>query len=161
LLEPKTVSATRRVKGLAMPMILIVTAQELRKAVDHPICAEVIADSIREIEHDFVKPDLRCVPETVGPNGEVYDTFEGRTVCPGHSLEAALSRSEKLGARVLVLRVHYLLGETFRLSGDRASADDHQRRARQLLDEVRKEARTDAILARHDLSAVQKSFSQR
>ena len=30
LLEPKVIPATRRMKGLAMPMILIVTAQELR-----------------------------------------------------------------------------------------------------------------------------------
>jgi hypothetical protein len=76
-------------------------------------------------------------------------------------LEAALSRSEKLGARVLVLQVHYLLGEAFGLSGDRAAVEDHQRRAQQQLDEVRKEARSDAILARHDLSAVQRSVSTR
>jgi N-acylglucosamine 2-epimerase len=30
-LEPKVIPATRRMKGLAMPMILMVTAQELRK----------------------------------------------------------------------------------------------------------------------------------
>ncbi|MCC7010317.1 MAG: AGE family epimerase/isomerase [Acidobacteria bacterium] len=87
-LEPKVNPTTRPMKGLAMPMILIATAQELRKAVRDPLCDEVIAESIAEIERDFVKPDLRCVLETVGPNGEVYDTFEGRTVCPGHAIEA-------------------------------------------------------------------------
>ncbi len=30
----------------------------------------------------------QCVLETVGPNGEFHDTFEGRTVCPGHAIEA-------------------------------------------------------------------------
>jgi N-acylglucosamine 2-epimerase len=88
LLEPKVISATRPLKGLAMPMILIVTAQELRKAVNDPICDEVIERSIREIERDFLKPEFQCVLETVGPNGEFHDTFEGRTVCPGHAIEA-------------------------------------------------------------------------
>jgi N-acylglucosamine 2-epimerase len=88
LLEPKVNPATRPMKGLAMPMILMVTAQELRKAVADPICGHVIDESIHEIERDFLKRDLRCVLETVGPRGEIYDTFEGRTVCPGHAIEA-------------------------------------------------------------------------
>ena len=87
-LEPKIIPAARRMKGLAMPMILIVTAQELRKATSDPICNEVIDHQIAEIERDFLKPDLRCVLEAVGPQGEIYDTFEGRTVCPGHAIEA-------------------------------------------------------------------------
>lgn len=87
-LEPKVIPATRPMKGLAMPMILIATAQELRDATGDPICDQVIDECIREIERDFLKPELRCVLETVGPNGEMYDTFEGRTVCPGHAIEA-------------------------------------------------------------------------
>jgi len=87
-LEPKVNPATRSMKGLAMPMILMATAQELRKTVPDPLCDQVITESIEEIERDFVKPDLECVLETVGPAGEVYDTFEGRTVCPGHAIEA-------------------------------------------------------------------------
>jgi N-acylglucosamine 2-epimerase len=88
LLEPKIIPATRRVKGLAMPMILMATAQELRKTMDDPLCTQVIDACIDEIERDFLKPDLRCVLETVGPDGELYDTFDGRTVCPGHAIEA-------------------------------------------------------------------------
>lgn len=87
-LEPKAIPSTRQMKGLAMPMILIVTAQELRKATRDPLCDEIIDQSIEEIERDFMKPDLRCVLESVGPGGEIYDTFEGRTVCPGHAIEA-------------------------------------------------------------------------
>ena len=49
LLPPKVDPATRALKGLAMPMILTVTAQELRKAVDAPITTEVIDRSIDEI----------------------------------------------------------------------------------------------------------------
>ncbi len=88
LCEPKVCPTTRPMKGLAMPMILIVTAQELRKTVDNPLMTEVIDRAIGEIERDFMKPEFRCVLETVGPGGELYETFEGRMVCPGHSIEA-------------------------------------------------------------------------
>src|SRR4029453_2058964 len=54
LLEPKLIPTTRRAKGLAMPMILIVTAQELRKSVDDPVCTQVIDACIDEIERDFL-----------------------------------------------------------------------------------------------------------
>jgi N-acylglucosamine 2-epimerase len=88
LLEPKVIPSTRRMKGLAMPMILIVTAQELRKSVDDPICNLVIDECIDEIERDFLEPNRQCVLENVGPNGEFIETFDGRMVCPGHAIEA-------------------------------------------------------------------------
>lgn len=88
LLEPKSDQTTRPAKGLAMPMILTATAQELRLAVDDPICNQVIDESIAEIENHHMKPEFKCLLEQVGPNGEFYDTLDGRTVNPGHSLEA-------------------------------------------------------------------------
>lgn len=87
LLPAKTDPETRPMKGLAIPMVLIVTAQELRKAVNDPLCDEVIDRAIREVERDFMKPEFNCVLETVGPRGEFYDTFDGRMVNPGHSIE--------------------------------------------------------------------------
>lgn len=89
LLPAKVDPATRPMKGLAMTMILLVTAQELRKAVDDPLATEVIDRSIAEVERDFFKSEFRCLLETVGPEGEFIDTFDGRLVCPGHSIEAA------------------------------------------------------------------------
>jgi len=89
LLEPRTIPETRVMKGLAMPMILIVTAQILREAVDDPICGEWIDRAISEIENDFMRPEFSAVLETVGPNGEFIDTFDGRMLCPGHAIEAA------------------------------------------------------------------------
>lgn len=88
LLPPKVNPDTRPMKGLAMSMMLILSAQELRKAVNDPLCSAVIDESISEIERDFMKPEFRCVLENVGPRGEFYDTLDGRLVNPGHSLEA-------------------------------------------------------------------------
>jgi len=88
LLEPKWTDI-RPTKGLVMPMILTATAQELRLATDDPICDEWITKSIDDIEKDFFKPELKSTLEVVGPNGEFIDSFEGRTVNPGHAIEAA------------------------------------------------------------------------
>lgn len=108
LLPAKVDPATRPMKGLAMPMILLATAQELRKTVDDPLTTEVIDRSIAEIERDFLKPEFRCVLETVGPEGQFIDTFDGRLVCPGHSIEASWfileeARQRKHDARLLRL----------------------------------------------------------
>jgi len=89
LLEPKVNPEVRPMKGLAVPMILIGVAQEVRKATNDPLCDEVIDRCVAEIRRDFMKPELGCVLETVGPNGEIIETFEGRQVNPGHSIELA------------------------------------------------------------------------
>ncbi len=90
LIAPKFHPENRPMKGLAIPMIMIVTAQILRDAVDDPaLCNEWIDNSIAEIERDFVKPEFEAVLETVGPNGEFIDHFDGRILNPGHSIEAA------------------------------------------------------------------------
>lgn len=88
LLASKVDPGTRPMKGLAMPMILISTAQVLRAATRDPICDEWIERSIREIERDFLKEEFQCVLENVGPNGEFLDHLDGRQLNPGHALEA-------------------------------------------------------------------------
>jgi N-acylglucosamine 2-epimerase len=122
LLEPKVNPATRPMKGLAMPMILLVTSQELRKAVNDPFCTEVIDRSVAEIEKDFLRPEFQCVLETVGPNGEFYDTFEGRTLCPGHAIEAGWFMLEEArhrnGDRRLIELGTKIIDWSFRIGWD-------------------------------------------
>lgn len=89
LLPPKFNTQVREMKGLAIPMIMIITAQILRQASDDPVCDEWIDRSIAEIERDFMKPEFEAVLETVGPNGEFIDHFDGRMMNPGHAIEAA------------------------------------------------------------------------
>ena len=90
LLPPKVNPETRAMKGLAIPMIMIVTAQILREAApDLALCDQWIDRSISEIENHFMKPEFEAVLEKVGPNGEFLDHFDGRMLCPGHAIEAA------------------------------------------------------------------------
>ncbi len=90
LLPPKVIAETRPLKGLAYPMITINVAQQLRATVDDTdSCTARINRCIAAIRDHFVHPELQCVLETVGPNGEFIDHFDGRTLNPGHAIEAA------------------------------------------------------------------------
>ena len=82
-------TSTRPSKGIGFPMITINTARQLRDSIDLEDADEWIDRSIEEIRRDFCKPDLQCVMETVGPSGETLDHFDGRTLNPGHAIEAA------------------------------------------------------------------------
>ena len=90
LLPQKLIKETRKLKALAVPMILIVTAQILRENSDNQdLYNQVIDNAMDEIERDFLKSEFKAVLETVGQNGEFFNHFEGRMLCPGHAIEAA------------------------------------------------------------------------
>ena len=88
LLEPKF-TATRPSKGIGTPMIMINTAQQLRKNIGDPRCDEWISKWITEIETNFVKDDIKCVMEQVASDGSIIDHIDGRTLNPGHAIEGA------------------------------------------------------------------------
>jgi N-acylglucosamine 2-epimerase len=90
VLQPKWNTDVRPMRGLAVPMIMIVTAQILRRAMPDPaFCNRWIDHYIDELRRYHVHPELATVLETVGPNGEFLDHFDGRTLNPGHAIEAA------------------------------------------------------------------------
>jgi len=88
LIEPKFTDH-RQMKGMGVPMIGIVTAQELRKNLNDQSYTKLISDWIEEIKIDFLNEEYQAVMETVGPNGEFLDHFDGRTLNPGHAIEGA------------------------------------------------------------------------
>jgi len=88
-LIPPKYTDTRPMKGMGLPMITIVTAQELRENLSDESYTKFIDQSIEEIRSDFIKPDYKAVMETVGKNGEFLDHFDGRTLNPGHAIEGA------------------------------------------------------------------------
>lgn len=80
---------TRPTRGLAFPMITLATAQELRSSIQLPDAELWIDRSIEDIRRFHVHEDLQCVVETVGPQGQVIDHSNGRTLNPGHAIEGA------------------------------------------------------------------------
>jgi N-acylglucosamine 2-epimerase len=94
VMPPKTDPGTRPMKGVAPHMIAIVTAQEIRGLLGDIVvkgasCTQWIDRSLADIERDFFKPDLGALMEIVGPDGAILDTFDGRTLNPGHALECS------------------------------------------------------------------------
>jgi N-acylglucosamine 2-epimerase len=70
-------------------MITLVTAQELRDSIGLPNAEMWFDRSIDVISKYHVKDDIECVMETVGPEGQLIDHFDGRTLNPGHAIEGA------------------------------------------------------------------------
>lgn len=92
-LNPKGVQPkftdVRPTRGLGFPMITIATAQELRESIGLPEANQWIDRSIEAILKFHLKTDLQCVMETVAPNGDIIDHFDGRVLNPGHAIEGA------------------------------------------------------------------------
>jgi N-acylglucosamine 2-epimerase len=88
-LIPPKYTGHREMRGMGVPMIGIVTAQELRQNLNDPGYTEHIDRWIEEIQNNFLHHEYKAVMETVGPRGEFINHFEGRTLNPGHALEGA------------------------------------------------------------------------
>jgi len=89
-LGPKTIPETRTGRSFGLPMIYLnVTAVMLQVDPENRALYEAReAQCIRDIFAYHVHPELKCVLENVGPNGEArLDFTEGRFVNPGHSIE--------------------------------------------------------------------------
>jgi N-acylglucosamine 2-epimerase len=87
---PPKYGDTRPMIAIGPRMITLTTAQSLRDDLG-PI-AELtfwIDRCLKEIESLFVKHDRQVVMETVTPDGEISDHFDGRMLTPGHAIEAA------------------------------------------------------------------------
>lgn len=66
-------------------------------------------------------------------------------------LDAALSKSDKLGTKLLTGRIHYLIASATRLGGNSADAASQYRQALSLLGDLKKEPGSDHLLDRDDL----------
>lgn len=80
---------TRPAIGYGQPMIMINTAQQLRENVGDERCNHLITGWIDTLEKYFVKDDIRCVMETVAPDGSIINHNDGRIITPGHAIEGA------------------------------------------------------------------------
>ncbi len=85
--EPKW-TETRPARSIGVPMIFLQVAQQLVENIGDELAEEMIDEFIDEIRV-FVKDDLECVMEQVAPDGSVIDHIDGRTLNPGHAIEAA------------------------------------------------------------------------
>jgi len=88
-ITPKIDPGTRTVKSLALPMILVATAQVLRENDTHNDYDAYISECLDDILHNFYKPEKKALFENVTPGGATLDSPQGRCINPGHSIETA------------------------------------------------------------------------
>lgn len=88
-LLPSKTTGIRPTKAIGAPMILMSVAQQLRDTIGYNDADIWIDRFIAEISDDFVKPEIECVMEQVASDGSIVDHFDGRTLNPGHAIEAA------------------------------------------------------------------------
>jgi serine/threonine protein kinase/tetratricopeptide (TPR) repeat protein len=69
-------------------------------------------------------------------------------------LENAVAASDKMGLRALLAQSHFFLAGVLRRTGQETDASRHLADARRILDEIRKESRSDEITKRADLSPI-------
>jgi len=69
-------------------------------------------------------------------------------------LQSAASRSESLGMQGLLAQSEFLVARVFELTGNRDEAQDHYKQSRQAADGIQKDAHTDTITKRSDLSPI-------
>ncbi len=124
-LGPKTIAETRAGRAFGGPMIILNVTEELlrvdpeRKA----LYEERARQCVDEIFRYHVKPELRCVLENVDVDGtpRLYYS-EGRTVNPGHDIEAVwflLEYARRVGERDLVSRAAQIFGWAIEAGWDR------------------------------------------
>lgn len=86
---PKVNPSVPPAKGIGLTMQKINMLHVLRASGDDGSCTARIDLLIEEIVRDFIKEEQGWILETVGPDGEFIDHFEGRQIAPGHLIEVA------------------------------------------------------------------------
>ncbi|MGM9738877.1 MAG: AGE family epimerase/isomerase [Candidatus Cryptobacteroides sp.] len=103
----KAFPGTRPMKDFALPMIICNMALEVEKILDNKeLLDSTIDECIHEVMDVFYQPDLGVMVENLSSvDNSLVDCFEGRTVNPGHDLEAMWfieNLATRLGDRALV-----------------------------------------------------------
>ncbi|WP_320167978.1 AGE family epimerase/isomerase [Mangrovibacterium marinum] len=84
----KLVSGTRPLKGFSLPMILCNLSLEIEHLLPKELVNQTIDEAIHEVMDIFYQPETGLILENVTPEGEFSDSFEGRLMNPGHTIEA-------------------------------------------------------------------------
>jgi len=84
----KAYPGTRLLKGFSLPMILCNLSLELEHLLGAGRVNEFIPTVIHEVMEVFYQPEHGLILESVHPDGSFSNSFEGRLINPGHTIEA-------------------------------------------------------------------------
>ena len=87
-ITPKENAEVRSLRSNAYPMVLVSSAQTLRRVSGrHEHYDAIIKDIIADMINLHYKEEYKCVLENVYTDGSILDNPAGRTINPGHSIE--------------------------------------------------------------------------
>ncbi len=95
---PKTERATRSSRAFGDPMIYLNVTSVMRRCdpENRSLYDRRAEECVEEILRYHYRPELKCVLETVGVQGELQtDTVAGRVVNPGHDIEGSWFLAEQ------------------------------------------------------------------
>ncbi len=117
----KVYPGTRRLKALAVPMILANLSLEMAWLLDGGDLDSVLAETAGEVMGDFWDSDRNLMYEHVAPDGTPVDCYEGRLINPGHGIEAMwfmMAIAERQRDRALVDQAIEVVLSTLRYAWD-------------------------------------------
>jgi N-acylglucosamine 2-epimerase len=79
---------TRPMKSLAVPMILANLSLEMKWLLEDDRLDTILDRTLQEVMGDFFDRNSGLIYENVAPDGTHIDCFEGRSLNPGHGIEA-------------------------------------------------------------------------
>jgi len=85
----KLYPGTRPMKSFSLPMILCNLSLILEEVIGSDETDKAVKPLINEVMEVFYQKDTGLILENVAPDGSFCDCFEGRTINPGHTNEAA------------------------------------------------------------------------
>jgi N-acylglucosamine 2-epimerase len=81
-------TVTRPLKNFSLTMILCNLAMEIEYVLGKDYVDRFVKNLAGEIKNDYYKTQWGCILENVAPDGSFVDSFEGRIISPGHTIEA-------------------------------------------------------------------------
>lgn len=118
----KSYPGTRELKGFSLPMILCNLALEIEHLVDKSLIDKTIETCLDEVLNHFYREDLGLILENVTTDGQFSDSFDGRVINPGHSLEAMwfiMDLGVKLGREDIIQKAVEIALKTIEFGWDK------------------------------------------
>lgn len=118
----KAYPGTRPLKNFSLPMILCNLSLELEHLLGATRVNEFVPEIIHEVMEVFYNHEIGVVLENVNPDGSFSDSFEGRLLNPGHTIEAMwfiMDLGKRLNDDTLIQRAVNIMFDTLELGWDK------------------------------------------
>ena len=83
----KAHAGTRNIRAMAPSMILCNLLLEIEHLIEPEVVEASIDRALSDVMENFYRPELGLVVEHINADGTLIDTFDGRLINPGHTLE--------------------------------------------------------------------------